>query len=896
MTRLRKATQRFIFLAAVLALVTATATGQAGSAPVIQKGLPAIRLVIAGERVRFEVSATSDAPMGFQWRSSGPIVAGGDSWIETTFPLDELNEQHVSVVVYNRYGETNSTSRVFSRTARTFSFEQTNIIAGVGQPIFLWGHAFSEQSFPLTNQWYKDGVPLIGKTNTGLAFSEGVQLGDAGIYTMKSTNEAGPLIIDPIRLWVVSETSKPVVMNPPPEIHLIPGETRFVKVEGGSMAESKRFVRQQDGTMTGDLTVENYYRVQPINGQIFFVMTNAFGAVTSAVSQVIVHPASEKIVFAGGAEKAVVMTPGEPVELQAELLQGINVDLQWYRGEQPIAGEKGLRLNLPKVYGGYSLHGSNELGVVVQRFVTPIRPVFWQPLGGWTGKMGEEATLQTKGSEVKAIQWYREGVKIEGATNETLQLTIAPDTVGAYTVTLSNEFGTSVSNPAQIMARGLSETPRDFRVVQRDAGVHSALIEGEAMTYVSGVKVYRWHNGNEIIFDATEPVAELGNESWAIAAATTEQDGSIFVLLEKGPDVFPGISTYALIEKNAAGVRVIARSGDLIPGTITRGLTRIGYPVRQGGKVAFVAGGTGSYQALLVWNGAVLEKWADSDHAELNDWATANVPGEMAFDGSAAVFSARFDVEDFGVYRVNGPGNIQKIARSGDLIPGEAKVIQGIFGAVAMQGDKTLFKADWQWSIFSIPPYHTLLLEHAGDRTPAIRVIAQPGTQVEGGARFHSLLGNRSEFGYLPNGDIWMWATTGRFKNPRITVTEPIQDESLTGLFRFRDGVWREEVSALNRIAGRPIGTVYFPIMGGNNEAAFQSPFGFLTTLAGPTRPTDTIVKLVQLGGEWRAEWTGDGVLQATQDLTNWVDVLSTPWTLPSEYTSGTWFFRVFHP
>src|SRR4051812_7613322 len=81
---------------------------ETGPAPVITADFQVQRRVFAGDVVRFEVTATSDEPIGYRWYCPGPILAGGDSWIETRFDGPATtNPEYVSVRVFNRHAWTN---------------------------------------------------------------------------------------------------------------------------------------------------------------------------------------------------------------------------------------------------------------------------------------------------------------------------------------------------------------------------------------------------------------------------------------------------------------------------------------------------------------------------------------------------------------------------------------------------------------------------------------------------------------------------------------------------------------------------------------------------------------------------------------------------------------------
>jgi hypothetical protein len=105
------------------------------------------------------------------------------------------------------------------------------------------------------------------------------------------------------------------------------------------------------------------------------------------------------------------------------------------------------------VYGGYS-YGNTPLEVTITLSSESDKPpgVWTQPTGG-AFYVGETIRLRVvaSGTWPLTYQWFKDGLPLPGAMDSALVIADAKVTdSGSYTVTVSNEFGSVTSDPAEV--------------------------------------------------------------------------------------------------------------------------------------------------------------------------------------------------------------------------------------------------------------------------------------------------------------------------------------------------------------------------------------------------------------------------------------------------------------
>lgn len=159
-----------------------------------------------------------------------------------------------------------------------FMLQPTNQLAYVGQSVSLV--ALAQSSEPLSYQWYRDGQPLPGQTNAGLAFPN-VQITDAGNYFMKASNALG-VIVSAVATLTVQTISANI--SSPPTLTVGPGSNLVINATvGGASPITLQWYK--DGTAIPGATDATYSSAGAGffgAGQYVLVAGNSYGSVTSS--------------------------------------------------------------------------------------------------------------------------------------------------------------------------------------------------------------------------------------------------------------------------------------------------------------------------------------------------------------------------------------------------------------------------------------------------------------------------------------------------------------------------------------------------------------------------------------------------------------------------------------
>jgi alpha-tubulin suppressor-like RCC1 family protein len=168
---------------------------------------------------------------------------------------------------------------------------------------------------------------------------------------------------------------------------------------------------------------------------------------------------------------------GTNVVFQAFVAASQPWDALWFKDGVPLPQQTNLTLSLRNVQvanaGDYSFVASNACGATSSqslRLAVYGAPPLWnQPPQNQVVLPGQSASFfaDVMGSEPFWFQWAHNGVVIPGATNALLQIApVSAADEGAYTVTVTNNYGRLVSAPCYLAATVplLLSQPTDLRV------------------------------------------------------------------------------------------------------------------------------------------------------------------------------------------------------------------------------------------------------------------------------------------------------------------------------------------------------------------------------------------------------------------------------------------------
>jgi pectate lyase len=265
--------------------------------------------------------------------------------------------------------------------------------------------------------------------------------------------------------FIPGATPPSIDIDPQDQAALVGQDATFNVLASGTLPLSYQWYYNTNTVLTNatgsTLTLTN---VQLSNsGSYLVVVTNAYGAVTSAVAQLTVNvPAAPSIITQPQDQTNIL--PGATATFSVVAAGSDPLSYQWYYNTTTLlTGANDSILTITNVQSGnagsYSVAVSNIAGGVVSSnaFLTvntnPVAPVFNSQPVSQVVLVGSTVsfTAVAAGTAPIGYQWNKNSIPIPGATSSTLTLTnVQTTSSGSYTLTASNSVGSVTSTPAQL--------------------------------------------------------------------------------------------------------------------------------------------------------------------------------------------------------------------------------------------------------------------------------------------------------------------------------------------------------------------------------------------------------------------------------------------------------------
>lgn len=243
--------------------------------------------VLGGQLFAFYSGASGTPPLHYQWRHNGVDIAGANN---TSLQLTDIHPSQAgdySVVVTNNYGAaTSSVSRLEVEIFRINSqpAPYASVVAGNTWSLFV---GVSGKA-PFQFQWRRNGEPIGGQTAASIYFLS-IHPTNAGTYSVEVTNEYGSMVSSNAVIEVV-----PLRITRQPQSQSAQvDECVSLIVEAQSFSQPQ-YQWQLNGANipTGTNAILTFTAIQSVDaGDYRVVVSNTYGAVTSAVARLSVGPA-----------------------------------------------------------------------------------------------------------------------------------------------------------------------------------------------------------------------------------------------------------------------------------------------------------------------------------------------------------------------------------------------------------------------------------------------------------------------------------------------------------------------------------------------------------------------------------------------------------------------------
>ena len=304
-------------------LLTVTAGTPAAVAPSIVTQ-PAAVTVNAGNTATFAVGVDGSGPFTFAWRKDGVAIPGATSAVLTLSSVSASSAGDYSVAVSNAVSA-NVVSSAAALTVLTngaavaptiTTQPSTVVIASGGSGILAVAAAGSG---PLSYQWLADGVPIVGKTQPVLTFSN-VDSHAEGNYSVTVTNSLGSVVSQEVDVILLGS---PLIAQDPANNTVFENTSATFSVVASGSALRYQWLRNgavipgadQASYTTPLLTVANsgaVYSVIVFNGAGVELSTGAVLTVQAFVAPTVLQQPANVSIQAGSTASLCVAFGGTP--------------------------------------------------------------------------------------------------------------------------------------------------------------------------------------------------------------------------------------------------------------------------------------------------------------------------------------------------------------------------------------------------------------------------------------------------------------------------------------------------------------------------------------------------------------------------------------------------------
>ncbi|HLP77087.1 MAG TPA: immunoglobulin domain-containing protein, partial [Candidatus Paceibacterota bacterium] len=440
----------------------AIAGGAYHSLAIVNDGSPWIarqplnEIAYSGTTAEFTVGAVGLPKLSYQWQRNGSAFAVTTNGFLTLTNVQPADAGSYCVVVTNSLG-----TIVSSKAVLTVVTSAPIILESLTDQTVLGGSnaTFSISvtgSLPMSYQWQFNGTNLYGATGNPLVLTN-IQMGQAGAYSFIVSNSYGVTISSNAALDVLPF----VISNQPASQTVLAGTTPLFSVAAVGQSPFQ-YQWQLNGVNLPNATNNPLVltNVQLDQAGIYSaVVSNIFGAsassnaVLNVLPLVVTNQPQNQTVLAGATATFSIVAGGQnPFRYQ------------WRYNSVGIDSATNQLLTLtnvqPNQAGAYSVAISNQFGgAISSNAILTVLPlaISGQPQSQSVA-IGATVSFNVtaSGQGPFSYQWQYQGADLAVETNSSLILTnVQTSQSGAYSVRVSNSFGSATSSNANLTVTGI---------------------------------------------------------------------------------------------------------------------------------------------------------------------------------------------------------------------------------------------------------------------------------------------------------------------------------------------------------------------------------------------------------------------------------------------------------
>ncbi len=497
---------------------------------------PASQTLTVGSPLALSVQVTGSAPFQYQWSKNGTPIIGATAATYQIASVQPSDAASYAVAIANNAGSAvSSPASITVIVPPSIVTQPSSQSVLVGSPLALSVQASGTS--PLTYQWSRNGVAIGGAVGSTLTISS-AQIADAGSYTVQVSNPGGTVAS---AAATVTVSAPPVITSQPQSQVVIAGSTLTLSVQAsGSNPIQYRWMFNGATIANATSATLQIPNMQSANaGSYTVAASNAAGSATSSAAAITVQapPANTTAPAITTQPASQNLASGAALNLSVAFTGTAPIQIQWYLNGAAIPNATSASYQAPSVQaadaGSYTVTLSNAAGSVTSNpaqvaiLVPPT--IVTQPVGQ-NFDNGTQITLSVvaTGTGPLQYQWYRDGVKLTGATSPNFSFTARSSNQGAYHVTVSNSSG-SVTSADAILTLNSTKNGSGATKTTKTASAMAVGFDGRvSIARGSGATIVLRSIGTPGHVYTFEAAGELPASSWSpLASVIASDDGLI---------------------------------------------------------------------------------------------------------------------------------------------------------------------------------------------------------------------------------------------------------------------------------------------------------------------------------------------------------------------------------
>lgn len=440
-----------------------------------------------GQTVQFSVSATGDS-LKYQWYKNGFAMSGATNNTLVISPVTYSDTAKYTVMVYNTCGtQMSNSAKLHINVPPVITQQPSNLLTCVGDFNVMTVVVSGDSLF---YQWYFNGNPLAGATNSALVFNP-VTLDDIGAYHVYIHNTCGDATSQTVNLFANID---PTVIEDPQSVLTCLGNTETLEVGilalGSALPDFQWF---KDGNIlpgkTSNILVLNNITVSD-TGDYYCQLSNNCDLVYTDIAHVSVDLAPQII-----QQPMNISTCIGNAESFQVIATGTRLKFQWYKDGSPLPGATSNTLSFNPVQashmGTYYCKIWNHCGTVNTQPVVlymNVPPAITLQPNNQKACAGDNVILQVAATgDFLQYQWFKDGNPLPGATSAVLQFNPVNYTHrGLYQCRVQNNCGTAWSNAVWVWVNTtpiITVQPKGISTCEGNSYTLSVTALGDSISY-----------------------------------------------------------------------------------------------------------------------------------------------------------------------------------------------------------------------------------------------------------------------------------------------------------------------------------------------------------------------------------------------------------------------------